>query len=510
MVWSANLRRRQSTTRQSFSKIAWLVLVMSPLVWPVLAHAAAAPQEMLLLAGESQVLSGTEVSRVAVGQPSVADVRVLSPTEVLVNGKAEGQTTLLLWSPGGTVIERNIRVLRARAPLSDRDLSELIGEPRVSVRNLFGYLVVEGAATAAQRQRISRLGSLLGEQLLDLTELPPSTVSEPSSATPNEVVPASPPADEVGPEDLQAFLRAKVGPGVSVEHQHGRTVLVGRVASEAERRRVLDLAQAFFGRGVIDTLEVEATTRLFQIKARLIEVDRQASRELGLEWPVSLAVGEPAGEDGRPNGGWVRLEPLLVRIRALEESGRARMLAEPSMTVADGIEGAFLAGGQIPVPLETDGHVTIEWKDYGIRLRVKPTYLPSGLVRLEARPEVSNLDWANGVRSAGNTVPALRTRWAETVIEQRSGDTLVLAGLSLSEQNEHDGRLPGLADVPVLGALVRSGRGALKQTDLTILLTTTLLPAPPVPTSQTEPVPAALSERPAPPPRREEVSTREP
>lgn len=470
------------------------------------------PGEILLLAGESRVISGTEVSRVAVGEPGVADVRVLSPAEVLVNGKAEGQTTLLLWTTQGKVTETNIRVLRARAPLSDRDIADLLGEPRVKVREMSGYLVAEGLVTPAQRERITRLGALLGTQFLDLTEVPPSLAPEPSGAPPAAAPsPAERPVpDEPQPEDLAQFLRRVVGPGVAVEQDHGRTVLSGRVASEAVHQRVLQLAQAFYGRGLVDALSVEPISRLFQIKARLIEVDRQASRELGLEWPATLAVGEPAGPDGLPAGGWVRLEPLLVRLRALEESGRARMLAEPSMTVADGVEGAFLSGGQIPVPLETDGRVTIEWREYGIRLRVKPTLLPSGLVRLEARPEVSSLDWANGVRSAGSTVPALKTRWAETVIEQRSGDTLILAGLSLSEQSEHDGRLPGFADIPVLGSLARSGRGALKQTDLTILLTTTLQQPPPLPSGAAEPPPPNPAERPVSPSPREEVAGREP
>jgi pilus assembly protein CpaC len=434
------------------------------------ARGAEVSPPVVLRAGESKIITVPEVSRVAVGQPGIADVRVLSPGEILVNGKSEGQTTLLLWPPAGRAVERLVRVLGPPPALSEEDIADLVGDGGVRVRSVAGYAVVEGRPGPEGQSRLARLGSLLGARLLDLTVS--AEPEEPKQPTASPAVPAE------NLEPVAELLRRAGGERVTVQRQTGKVVLEGEVAGQTVHQAVLKLAETFFPGEIVDVLRVAETGGLFSIKARLLELDRQASRELGLEWPGALAVGEPGRPDGWSVEPLARLEPLLVRLKALEESGRARIIAEPSLTVSDGAEGSFLAGGQIPVPLETDGQSTVEWKEYGVRLRVRPTLLPSGRIRLAARPEVSSLDWANGVRLGSGTVPALRCRWAETAIEQRSGDTLVLAGLSLREETDHGGRVPALAGVPLLGALFRDDRSARRGTELTILLTTTLLPLP--------------------------------
>lgn len=444
---------------------------------------ADAPEAVVLRAGESRVLMVPEVTRVAVGQPLIADVRVLSPGEVLVNGKSEGQTTLLFWPSSGKVIERAVQVLCPSPAFSDQDVRQLVGEGQVTVRTVSGYLVVEGHPTAEGRIRLSRLTALLGPKLVDLTETPRETTgaaSGPPAGASRDPTSASVPLKEGDLTAVTALVRRTEGEGVSLLLQDGKVLVEGRVTSEAGRQKALRLVEAFFPGRVVDAVQVAETPGLFSIKARLIEVDRQAARELGLEWPAAVGVGEPAPPGGLRVEPLARLEALLVKVKLLEESGKAKILAEPSMTVLDGQEGSFLAGGQIPVPLEVDGRTTVEWKEYGVRLKVRPTLLPSGQIRLAARPEVSTLDWANGVRLGSGTVPALRSRWAETAVEQKSGDTLILAGLSLTEETDHQGRVPGLAEIPLLGAVFRTGRGAKRHTELTILLTTTLVaPLPP-------------------------------
>lgn len=370
------------------------------------------PELVVLRAGESRVIAVPEVSRVAVGQPSIADVRVLSPGEVLINGKSEGQTTLLLWPPSGKAVELAVRVLCSYPVLSEDDLRDLLAEDEVTVRSVAGYLVVEGTPTPGGRDRLQKLAALLGPRLLNLADSP-----------------------EVNGEDS------------------AQTPSLGAV-------------------------DADKPAWVYSIKARIIEVDRQACRELGVQWPGDIEIGERASPSGTPVASWSRLQPLLLKLKALEEAGKARILAEPSMVVADGTEGSFLAGGQIPVPLVVDGQAAVEWKDYGVRLRVRPERQRTGKIRVAVRPEVSTLDWVNAVQFGGGTVPALRSRWAETAVEQDSGDTLVLAGLSLSEENEHSGAVPALSEVPLLGFLFRAGRSARRQTELTILLTTTLVLSP--------------------------------
>ncbi|MDI6870293.1 MAG: pilus assembly protein N-terminal domain-containing protein [Bacillota bacterium] len=466
--------------RRSIADACLLTLILGLSLFLVAGGAArgAEPPEVIVVrTGESRVITVPEVSRVAVGQPAVADVRVISPGEILVNGKSEGQTTLLLWPSSGRVIEQQVRVLCPSPVLSERDIEDLVADEGIRVRSVGGYVVVDGRPAAEGRLRLERLAALLGSKLLDLT----GSVDEREE---DSGTPVSRPRQQ-DLEWVTALVQRNSGGGVVLTRQAGRIVLEGQVPSEAARQTAIRLAEAFFPGQVVDALAAVEPSGLFSIKARLIEVDRQACRELGLEWPAEAGVGERSLPGGMHLEPLARLEPLLVKLKALEDSGRARILAEPSMTVMDGAAGCFLAGGQIPVPLEVDGQATVEWKEYGVRLDVRPALLPSGRIRLTVRPEVSTLDWANGVRLGAGTVPALRSRWAETAVEQESGDTLILAGLSLAEETDHGGRVPALANVPLLGGLFRADRAARRQTELTILLTTTLVS--PCPTAGEKP-----------------------
>lgn len=427
---------------------------------------AVGPDELVLRAGESSVLQLEGVVRVAVGQPNIADVKVVSPAEVLVNGKNEGQTTLLVWARNGVTLQRRIKVLRANGAFSSDDLLAIVADPGLKVKSVSGYFVMEGTVAAEGRRRVERLAALLGPQVIDLT------FPGESGAAPPTIAPA---LDGRGSDRLHGLLTASVGSGVRLEVQEGRLYLLGTVSTPEARQTALRLAESFFAGRTVDAMEiVPAPAPAFTVKARVVEVDRQAARELGVEWPEAFPVGESASGAVSSVQPLVRLEPLLVKIKALEESGQARILAEPSLIVESSAEGAFLAGGQIPVPLEQDGHTTVEWKEYGVRLHVSPQLLPNGEVRVKVRPEVSTLDWANGTRVGASTVPALRSRWAETIVTQKSGETLILAGLTLGEETSHDGKIPFLGGLPLVGGAFKAGRSARHQTDLTILVTTEL------------------------------------
>src|SRR5690242_4248466 len=127
----------------------------------------------------------------------------------------------------------------------------------------------------------------------------------------------------------------------------------------------------------------------------------------------------------------------------------------------NGQEASFLAGGEYPVPVVQNGGaqnstVTIIFKEYGVRLTFKPTILDEDHIRLELEPEVSTLDFVNGVKLSGFVIPALRTRRAHTGIELRNGQSFALAGLLDNSESHTYGKIPGLGDIPVLGNLFRS------------------------------------------------------
>jgi pilus assembly protein CpaC len=158
-------------------------------------------------------------------------------------------------------------------------------------------------------------------------------------------------------------------------------------------------------------------------------------------------------------------------IHALESNGLLRVLAEPNVVAASGQIASFLAGGEIPVPIASAGAtggttVTVEWKEFGIKVRFLPTIVDSGVINLMVSPEVSSLDQSNAILLGGYVVPALRTRKAETTVELKDGESLVIGGLIMQEENNVRSRIPVLGHIPLLGYLFSKDDKRLTESEL--------------------------------------------
>jgi len=237
------------------------------------------------------------------------------------------------------------------------------------------------------------------------------------------------------------------------------------------------------------------------LKVRFAEVNRTALKNMGVDFVTSdlnptlfgeafddLTVGSFSGQVSTPS------IPLSISagvstflslthpsydasavLKALEKKGYVNTLAEPNLVAISGHEAKFLAGGEIPVPISqsssTGNTVTIEWKEFGVGLTFRPIVVDSGVVNLKVIPEVSTLDWDNGVTLGGFRVPALRTRRAETTVELRDGQTLVVAGLISKEEIRSVSKFPILGDIPVIGMLFKSTSFMNNETELVLLVT---------------------------------------
>ncbi len=185
---------------------------------------------------------------------------------------------------------------------------------------------------------------------------------------------------------------------------------------------------------------------------------------------------------------------LAAFVRALQQRGLFRSLAEPSLLAASGDSASFLAGGEFPYPVLQGGTasnaVTIQFKEFGIRLDFKPVITNSGMIRLEVRPEVSQLDFANAVQISGFLIPSLLTRRAGTTVELADGQTFAIAGLVDNSMTKAVTKIPILGDIPILGYLFRSEEFRRNRTELLVLVTPHLVgpldEAPPVPTGEPE------------------------
>jgi len=300
-------------------------------------------------------------------------------------------------------------------------------------------------------------------------------------------------------------------------------VLTGRVPDAASAERVMEIAKVFSPR-VLNQMQVAGTQQVL-LRCTVAEVNRSATRQLGFNgWiagddfrdmffinnldginPANMGAPEGAlvtadipflvGDDGIPVTGRTTLSfgfprmQMQVFVQALRENGLLRVLAEPNLVAISGQEASFLAGGEVPIPIVTDERIKIEYKEFGVRLNFTPAVLSENKIRLTVAPEVSEPDFSNSVTIGGYTVPGFATRRVETVVEIGSGQTLAIGGLLSERVRAVSRRVPGLGDIPVLGALFRSSDYHLQESELVVLVTPELVE--PVAPNQVAYVPGA-------------------
>lgn len=269
-------------------------------------------------------------------------------------------------------------------------------------------------------------------------------------------------------------------------------VLRGQIGSTDAAQRAVEVASAY-APGVVNLLQVSGGQQVM-LRVRFMEVSRTAIRALGVNITAgvanadfSIVAGSVPGRLTAAERAWTLAGSvdtgdftLDAFIDALERNNLARVLAEPNLTAMSGREGTFLLGGQFPVPVPQSGTgaattITIEYKEFGTRLRFLPVVVAPGRIRLTVAPEVSDLDFTNAVSVGGVAVPSLRTRRVETTVELEEGQTFAIAGLINTRIDARRNGTPVLADLPWLGTLFRSTRYERQETELVVLVTPELV-----------------------------------
>ena len=299
-------------------------------------------------------------------------------------------------------------------------------------------------------------------------------------------------------------------PGVAVraEPLNDTIALRGIVPSDRVAAQVVELAATY---ARVHNFTEVAGGQQVMLQIRFAEVDRSAVRNLGVNFGGTDGVSSFANNVGQVNplgfissgsanglalgaqtgGSAVTLfgqgqfgrTAFAYFVTALEENGLVRMLAEPNLLATNGQEGSFIAGGEFPVPVSQGGGagagaaVTVQYQEYGIRLNFTPLVEGNGMIRLKVAPEVSELDFANAVRSNGFLIPALTKRKVSTTVELADGQSFALAGLMNDTMSATTDAVPLLGDVPVIGMLFRSTKYQRQQTELVVLVTPHLVGA---------------------------------
>lgn len=274
-------------------------------------------------------------------------------------------------------------------------------------------------------------------------------------------------------------------------------ILKGKVESPVAAEKLQRLANSFLrgdGQSVINMLDTSATDQVM-LKVKIVEVARNELKRFGINWesvfsPGNFVFGLGQGRDFVDAGGGFQRNgdnsifisnntgsrSISAAIDALESDGLLTVLAEPNLTTRSGTAANFLAGGEFPITVVqastgTQPVASVEYREFGVSLQFTPVVLSPDKISLTVLPEVSSLDFANGVEQNGFTVPALSTRRANTTIDLGTGQTFAIAGLLRSDQGNNIDKFPILGDIPVLGALFRSSEFQNSQTELVILVT---------------------------------------
>jgi pilus assembly protein CpaC len=288
-------------------------------------------------------------------------------------------------------------------------------------------------------------------------------------------------------DQLQTAIKKTVPDSkIEITSANGRVVMSGKAKDAVDAERAKNIAENFSGsEAIINGVTIDSSQQV-QLNVRFVEVARTAGVELSSKIGASYNFGsgsvsfnsDPAGLGTNPLNaivGQVVSGGLTVdaTIKALEDKGMARRLAEPNLIARSGEEASFLAGGEIPIPVAQDnGSITYIFKKYGVSLAFRPVVLKDGLISLDIEPEVSSIDASETFSvGAGISVPSFVVRRAKTSIDLKSGQSFMMAGLIQSQNDVVRSNVPGVGRVPVIGSLFASKQFQRRETELVIIVT---------------------------------------
>ncbi len=476
---------RRANIRWALSLVTAIVATQSPLV--------AAPQAQILSleTGHSLVVHGHGISRVAVGDGKVAGAIALDPTRVVLNAKAPGETTLFVWDDAGqhtyelTVNDRRLEQLV-------RLLQSQIDTPGITIGVVGGTLLVGGKVD--DLRAYSRVNAVL-DHFKDI-KFDGAPINVANTITVRK--PLGHLQDEIDAMPQAKDLHVDVDPT-------GNLIVSGQVRDRQQAQDVVDRVNGLAGAylksdgKVVDRLATGAKS-LVSIKVDVLEVDKTAQSQLGLRLQTatkttfggtaasSFTIGSgnsiTAVEDPRVTQGsnpfdvgpFSRVSLLAPTLDLLETQGHARLLSSPTLVALPGKTATFLVGGQIPIPVSNGlGSVSIDFKQFGVALSVKPTIQADGGIDTELTPEISDLDFADGVQINGFTVPALKTSKIQTEVITEDGESIILGGLLRRVESKNIQKFPILGDLPILGQLFRSTSYQKTESDVVFVLTPTIV-----------------------------------
>src|SRR5262245_52573424 len=422
---------RHSTVRRYLVAFMFLIVIIGRAV-------VYADDTVRLMVGRSTVVSpGGPIARVSLTSAEIADALVTSPNELLINGKMPGTISMFVWDRAGGIKRYEIVVQRDLARLAEQ-IKELFPNEAIDVQSNGRNIVLSGTVT--NKDIIDRAVNLASgyvdkkDEVVTLLKL------------------------QEGAPTNQVLLRVRF--------------------AEVSRTALTELGVGLF------TSPLGVNNNWFRSSTDQVPTPTwtdQTWTKTGLKWgdEVTQASGKFSVSDFLNLFFFNTKYDIGAAIRALQTRGLFESLAEPNLVAESGKEASFLAGGEFPIPVAQGSGanlaITVVFKEFGVSLSFTPT-VQGNRIHLKVKPEVSTLDFGNAVQLSGFRIPALSTRRTETELELANGQTFAIAGLLNNNMTNTLQKIPGIGDIPVLGALFKSKAAQKNRTELVVMITPEILP----------------------------------
>lgn len=403
------------------------------------------PQTLHLLVGRSLVItSPTRIKRVSLADPTIAEAVVISPTQVLVNGKAPGGVSLIIWNEADESQSFEVSVDIDLLGLTQK-IHEVFPTEKVQIETSGTVVMLSGQISSAQvADKILEVVKNAAPKVTSLMEVPPAPTAQISL--------------QVRFAEVNRTATSQFG--VNILRNFGTNM---PISTSTQQFSPPSLSQT---QSVTTNGSTTTTT--------------QSGNQFLVSNLLNIAIFRPDLN-------------LAAFIEALQENNLLEILAEPNLLTESGKEASFLAGGQFPYPVlqsvtgGTAGAITIQFKDFGVRLAFTPTLREDGLIHLKVEPEVSSLDFSNALTLQGFLIPALATDHVTSEMDLRDDQSFAIAGLMDNRVTEQLEKIPGIGDIPILGKLFQSRSNNKSKTELVIIVTPHIVQ--PLPAGQVPPLP---------------------
>ncbi len=388
----------------------------------------AAPLRVMV--GKSLLINTSErLKRVSVTDPGVADVQVVTPTQILVHGRSAGEVSLLIWDELERSRSFDLRVDVDVTAAAEEEKSvfpdeQIVVTPSRSAIVLSGHVSDETVAA-----RAGKIAEAYSKNVVNVLTFGPKGAQE---------------------------------------------VLLEVKFAEVDRTAILQYGFNIFAPGLGNTI---GTIQTGQFGSVAIHNTATTTTTTGATTTTTTTPTAPTVNISDFLNVFITRTDLNigVLIKALQAKNLLQILAEPNLIAVNGKEASFLAGGEFPFPVVQPGQgfsaVTIQFKEFGVKLKFTPVIMPSGNIHLKVVPEVSALDFTNALQISGFLIPALSTRRADTEFELQDGQSFVIAGLMDNRVTNLVNKIPGLGDIPILGTFFKSKSLQKSNGELMVLCT---------------------------------------